>query len=86
VAAPTCVDVIQLYVSPDWRRRGIGRALVTRFDPRPQGQGPCIFEAAVPESNLPMQLLLRSAGYKAVSVLRGFHDDQDAYLMQLERE
>jgi ribosomal-protein-alanine N-acetyltransferase len=86
LAAPTCVDLIQLYVSPDWRRRGIGRALVTRFDPRPQSQGPCSFEAAVPEGNLPMQLLLRSVGYKAVRVLRAFHGDQDAYLMQLERE
>ena len=63
-----------------------GLALVTRFDPRPQEQGPCSLEAAVPEDNLPMQLLLRSVGYKAVRVLRGFHGDEAAYLMQLERE
>jgi ribosomal protein S18 acetylase RimI-like enzyme len=85
-APPLCIDIVQIYVAPDWRRRGIGRALVARFDPRPQEQGQCSLEAAVPEDNLPMQLLLRSAGYKAVRVLRGFHGDQAAYLMQLERE
>jgi ribosomal protein S18 acetylase RimI-like enzyme len=84
-APSVCVDLLQLYVAPDWRRRGIGRALITRFDPRPQQQGTCTIEAAVPESNLPMQLLLRSIGYKAVRVLRGFHGEEDAYLMQLER-
>src|SRR5438132_14299690 len=86
-AAPPalCVDLIQIYVAPDWRRRGIGRALATRFDPRPGEQGTCIIEAAVPETNLPVQLLLRSIGYKATRVLRGFHGDEDAFLMQLER-
>jgi ribosomal protein S18 acetylase RimI-like enzyme len=84
-APPMCVDLIQLYVSPDWRRRGIGRALVTRFDPRPNGQSACTIEAAVPETNLAIQLLLRSVGYKATRVLRGFHGEEDAFLMQLER-
>jgi len=85
VADPLCIDLLQLYVAPDWRRRGIGRALLTRFDPRPRQQGACTIEAAVPETNLAMQILLRSIGYKAIRVLRGLQGEQDAYLMQLER-
>jgi ribosomal protein S18 acetylase RimI-like enzyme len=82
---PICVDLLQVYVAPDWRRRGIGRALLSRFDPRPSRDGMCTIEAAVPETNLAMQLLLRSVGYKATRVLRAFHGDEDAYLMHFER-
>ncbi len=71
-----------LYVAPEWRRQGIGRTLIERFAPElPRGDD-CWLQAAVPESNLPMQLLLRSAGYRAVRILRGYCGDEDAYLME----
>ena len=76
------VDVLHLMVSPDWRRRGIGRALVERFDPKLTHQRHCLVQAAVPECNLPMQLLLRAANYKAVRILRGYYDEEDGYLME----
>ena len=75
-------EVFTLYVAPDWRRRGVGRSLVERFEPDlATAQGYWV-EAAVPETNLPMQLLLRSAGYKAVRVLRRYYGYEDAYLME----
>jgi hypothetical protein len=41
-----------------------------------------LIRATVPESNLPVQLLLRDAGYKAVRVCRGHFDGEDGYLME----
>jgi ribosomal protein S18 acetylase RimI-like enzyme len=79
---PLQVELIHLFVSPDWRRRGIGRALITRFDPRLSKDEPCVIQAMVPETNLPVQLLLRSAGYKAARVSRRYFVEEDAYVME----
>ena len=81
VQAPRLV-LEHLYVAPDWQRRGVGRALVERFEPDLATCQGYWVEAAVPETNLPVQLLLRSAGYKAVRVLRRYYGEQDAYLME----
>jgi ribosomal protein S18 acetylase RimI-like enzyme len=75
-----------VYVANDWHRRGIGRALVERFEPDVSRHEGMWIEAAVPESNLPMQVLLRSLGYKAVRVLRSYYGDEDAYLMEVRRD
>jgi ribosomal protein S18 acetylase RimI-like enzyme len=81
-----CVVLRHLYVTPDWQRRGIGRALIERFAPKlPHQQESYSIQAAVPETNLPVQLLLRSAGYRAMRVLRNYLDDEDAYLMERRR-
>lgn len=82
---PPRVEVLHFFVDADWRRQGIGKALIERFEPKPYQQNDCCIQAAVPESHLPTQLLLRSAGYKAVRVLRGFFIDEDAYLMERNR-
>jgi ribosomal protein S18 acetylase RimI-like enzyme len=84
-AAPMCVVLRQLYVVPDWQRRGIGRALIERFMPRLSQQDGYRIETVVPESNLPVQLLLRSAGYRAIRVLRRHFREEDAYLMECHR-
>lgn len=78
---PRWFDVLHLAVAPEWRRRGIARLLVERFDPRPRQVNACL-QARVPESHLPMQVLLRSAGYRAVRVLRQYYVGEDAYLME----
>jgi ribosomal protein S18 acetylase RimI-like enzyme len=38
--------------------------------------------ATVPETNLPAQLLLRDAGFRALSVVRGYFGTEDGYLME----
>jgi ribosomal protein S18 acetylase RimI-like enzyme len=79
---PLSVDVLHLFVSAEWRRRGIGCALVERFDPRPKPQQGCRIQAAVPESDLSMQLLMRKAGFRAECILREYYLAEDAYLME----
>jgi ribosomal protein S18 acetylase RimI-like enzyme len=80
------IAVQHVYVANDWQRRGIGRALIERFEPDVPRRDGMWIEASVPESQLPMQLLLRSLGYKAVRVLRGYYGDEDAYLMEARRD
>jgi ribosomal protein S18 acetylase RimI-like enzyme len=71
-----------LYVAPEWRRRGVGRLLVERFASQVLKSTNYNLEAAVAESDLPMQLLLRSAGFRATRILHGHECDEDAYLME----
>jgi ribosomal protein S18 acetylase RimI-like enzyme len=78
---PRWFDMLHVAVAPEWRRRGIGRLLVERFDPHPR-QAPTVVQVRVPESHLPLQLLLREVGYRATRVLRQYYVGEDAYLME----
>jgi ribosomal-protein-alanine N-acetyltransferase len=77
-SGPHGFTLLNLAVAPYWRRQGVARAMLKKLDEK---RPPCI-EAAVPESNLPAQLLLRSAGYRAVQVLREHFGEEDGYLME----
>jgi ribosomal protein S18 acetylase RimI-like enzyme len=78
---PGWFDLLHIAIAPEWRRRGIGRLLIERFDPRPR-QATARIHARVPESHLPLQLLLHQSGYRAVRVLREYYVTEDAYLME----
>jgi ribosomal protein S18 acetylase RimI-like enzyme len=79
------VALQQLYVAPEWRRRGVGRALVQRFDPKLHSPDGFLVQTVVPETNLEIQLLLRAAGFRATRVLRGHFAEEDGYLMEQHR-
>jgi ribosomal protein S18 acetylase RimI-like enzyme len=79
--APLRIVLLNLAVAADWRRRGVGRALLGRLGQKIRQAQDCI-QATVPESNLAAQLLLRNAGYKATRVLRRHFGDEDGYLME----
>jgi ribosomal protein S18 acetylase RimI-like enzyme len=79
---PCRIALQHLYVAPDWRRRGVGRLLVERFAFQALKSTDYNLEAAVAESDLPMQLLLRSAGFRATRILHDHQCDEDAYLME----
>jgi ribosomal protein S18 acetylase RimI-like enzyme len=77
-SGPDGVTLLNLAVAPYWRRQGIARAMLAKLGEKPAP----VLRATVPESNLPFQLLLRGAGYKAVRVCRGHFDGEDGYLME----
>jgi ribosomal-protein-alanine N-acetyltransferase len=78
------VTLLNMAISPGWRRYGIGRALLERIGQKLQQPQDCI-QATVPESNLGVQLLLREGGYHAVGIRRGYFGSEDGYLMQRRR-
>ena len=56
--------VPELYVSPDWRRRGVGRALLARLDQHFRGQGcqASVIEVFAPNDEA--RTFYRSLGYE----------------------
>ena len=78
------VFIKNMAVSPDCRRIGIGRTLVQSLDAK-LAQSYDRISAIIPETDVPVQFLLRNLGYKAVRVLRRWFDEEDAYLMQKAR-
>jgi ribosomal protein S18 acetylase RimI-like enzyme len=80
-SAASDLELLWIGVHPGWHRQGIGRALLQAIH---QELGPCggCIRATVPESNLPAQLLLRGAGYKAIRIVRSHYGSEDGYLME----
>lgn len=78
------LHVLNFAVSPDFRRRGVGKAMVEKLIGKLSPQRRCRIMLEVRETNIAAQLFFRSQGFKAVSLLRDFYEDtaEDAYLMQ----
>jgi [ribosomal protein S18]-alanine N-acetyltransferase len=78
------IHVLNLAVTPEYRRRGVGSQMVAKLIAKlsPQRRNRVVLE--VRETNLPAQLFFRENDFRAVSVLRGFYADtpEDAYVMQ----
>jgi len=81
---PLSLELTHVHVAPEWRRRGVGRALLAKLDEKLSRSEDCI-HVTVPDAHLPVQLFLRAAGYKAVRVLRGHYGSEDDYLMERRR-
>ena len=78
------LKILNLAVHPEARRHGIGRMLVQRLidklclHPRRE----IVLE--VRETNLPAQLFLAACGFRAVTVLKRFFGEEDAYYMMYQ--
>ncbi len=81
---PLRIILRNIAVAREWQRRGIGKSLLERFERKLRHNEDRI-QAIIPESNLPMQLLLREAGYVALRVLREYFGNEDGYLMERVR-
>jgi ribosomal-protein-alanine N-acetyltransferase len=84
----TRLHVLNFAVSSEFRRRGVGAAMIGKLISKLSHQRRNRILLEVRETNLAAQLFFRHAGFRAVSVLRDFYDDttEDAYLMQYTYE
>lgn len=80
----TRLHVLNFAVNPDFRRRAVGQAMMSKLVSKLSHQRRNRILLEVRETNLAAQLFFRNIGFRAVSVLRDFYDDttEDAYLMQ----
>ena len=80
----TRLHLLNLAVSKDYRRRGVGGQMLAKLTAKLSTQRRTRILLEVRETNLPAQVFFRTQGFRAVSVLRDFYDDttEDAYLMQ----
>jgi [ribosomal protein S18]-alanine N-acetyltransferase len=80
----TRLHLLNLAVSKDYRRRGVGAQMLAKLTAKLSTQRRTRILLEVRETNLPAQVFFRTQGFRAVSVLRDFYDDttEDAYLMQ----
>jgi ribosomal-protein-alanine N-acetyltransferase len=69
-SAPDEAEILNIAVDPDYRRRGIGSALLTAL--REQAQGTIFLEVA--ETNNPAITLYRKHGWEAAGLREGYYD------------
>lgn len=75
------LHLLNLGVAPEARRAGLGSRALQAVEKIAWAHGLPRVVLEVRESNLGAQLLYRSAGYRAVEIVRGYYGDQDAYRM-----
>lgn len=77
---PLYVELLDLAVKPEPTCEAVEQALLTRLLEELRGSWGRV-PVVLPESNLPAQLFLRHARYKATRVLHAYFGDEDGYLM-----
>ena len=79
------LEIHDLAVSPEWRRRGIGRALVSEARSFGLARGKRSMVLEVRKSNLAARTLYASLGFLPVHTRRAYYaDGEDAIVMQLD--
>jgi len=80
----TRLHVLNFAVGDEFRRRAVGSQMLSKLVSKLSSQRRTRIMLEVRETNLAAQLFFRSAGFRAVSVLRDYYEDtpEDAYLMQ----
>jgi len=80
------IHLLNFAVSSDYRRMSVGnqmaQKLIWKLTPRRNR-----ISLEVRETNMPAQLFFREMGFRAITVLRGFYDEneEDAYVMEYKR-
>jgi ribosomal-protein-alanine N-acetyltransferase len=74
--------VLNFAVAAEYRRQGIGAAMVAKLRSKLTQDGRNRIVLEVSEANLPGQLFFKTQGFRAVSVIRDYYDNgQSAYQM-----
>lgn len=79
----TGIQLHNLAVSGDFRRCGVGAAMVAKMKQKLSTQRRTRLELMVRETNMPAILFFKAQGFRAVRVLRGFFEETDEYAYQL---
>ena len=79
------LHILNFAVHPEYLHQGIGLQMAENLMSKLSHQLRTRILLEVRETNLNAQLFFRTAGFRAVSVLRDFYEDttEDAYLMEL---
>jgi [ribosomal protein S18]-alanine N-acetyltransferase len=77
------IRIMNIAVQQDYRRKGVGLACFHYIEECARKKDSNKIYLEVQETNLPVQLLCRKAGYKAVRILRNHYPsvNEDGYLM-----
>lgn len=75
--------ILNLAVARDWRRQGIGRAIVEKIK-NSLHQGRKTIITGVSEHSLDGQFFLKAIGFRYVKTLPNHTDDEEAYLFEYE--
>lgn len=80
------LHVLNFAVSPQYRVMGVGRAMVDKLKSKLSAAGRMCLSTIVRDSNVAGHLFLKSQGFHALDVFRGFYDecDDDAYYFEYE--
>ena len=78
----THLYALNFAVHPDWRRRGIGEAMITKLIGKLWGERRHTLRLDVCETNLDAQVFFRDMGLKATGILRQRYGDKDAFTME----
>lgn len=83
---PGAVDIHNIAVHVDFRRRGLGRVLLERVLGEARRHSAIRVTLEVRVSNLPAQKLYESTGFLATGIRKGYYSDdgEDALAMTLE--
>lgn len=83
---PGAVDIHNIAIHVDYRRRGIARLLLDKVTDEARRQSALRVLLEVRQSNLPAQKLYASSGFVTTGVRKGYYSDdgEDALAMTLE--
>jgi len=80
------IHIVNLAVHPGWRRRGIGRQLLTEICDRARRRGMTLATLEVRIHNEPAVRLYESFGFRQVAIRKSYYADngEDALVMLME--
>ena len=75
-------ELMRIAVMPGHRNKGIARSLLEKITDCANENGCHRMMLEVRESNVPARKLYESAGFKEISVRKGYYDGEDAVIME----